>query len=118
VEQSCPPTTTVTVNETVYWSCTATLYWNPSVEPENFTVQELAVVPFQGVLFNITGYVTMDCPVVNVTGHETAGMTYSLWIFAIPMNCQYVHPTVLSQDQNFGATWNGGSSIQVLVREG
>lgn len=119
VEQTCPPTTNVTVDGAVYWSCDATLYWNDSLQgPAFFSVQQLATVSFQGILFNITGYNTAECPVVNVTGQEPSGATYSFLIYPTPLNCQFTQPTVLSPDYVFGATWNGGASIQVLVRDG
>lgn len=114
-EQTCPPTTTVKVNGTVYWSCSAILYWSANTSLM-FAVQQLATVSFQGVLFNISGQRTMDCPVVNVTGREPTAATYSLLIGAVPFDCQLTQPTVFSPDHDFGATWNGVDSIQVLVR--
>lgn len=62
-EQTCPPTTNRTIDGAVYLSCNATLYWSESLAPSAFfAVQHLATVSFERVLFNITGYNTMECP--------------------------------------------------------
>jgi len=67
-------------------------------------------------LFSIRGYNTMDCPVVNVTGVEPGGSSASFFIAPVPLNCQFATPTVFSPDHDFGATWGGGSPIEIFVR--
>ena len=116
-DQTCALSTNLTVNGTLYSSCNATLYWIEIPSPQTFfSIQHLATVSFQGVSFNITGYNTMECPVVNVSGKEAAGATYTFLIYPTPLNCQFTQATAFSPDLDFGATWTGGSSIQVLVR--
>jgi len=117
--ESCAPGPNVTFDGEVYASCNATLAWNTTYESfqQWYGVQSLANVSLRGVVFNVTGYNTMDCPVVNVTGHEPMGNTYSFLIYPIPDGCQFNTPTVLSPDHSFGATWTGGDSIQILVRD-
>jgi len=116
--QTCPTATNITFNGTAYTSCNATLYWSTSFESpqQMFAVQRLATVLFEGVSFNISGYNTVDCSVVDVTGREPTGATYSFLVYPVPVNCQFTEPTVFAPDNYFGATWTGGNWIQVLVR--
>lgn len=118
--QTCPGATTVTIGASTYWSCNATLDWSGV----GFVPAELASVSFQGVLFVVYGYNTMDCPVVNVTGNEATGATFAFLIYPSPVNCDMSQPTVFSPDGAVGATWDGGltgasggfGTIQLLVR--
>jgi hypothetical protein len=112
--QTCPANTTILVNTTTYWACIITIDWSSASAP--FVNTSHVYVAFHGVMFDVYGYNTIDCPVVNITGHETSGATFSFLIYPVPLNCQLTQPTVFSPDHDFGATWNGMSSVQLLVR--
>jgi hypothetical protein len=95
-----------------YWYCDARLNWtNYSYVPTEFVN-----LTFRGVVFKVSGYDTIDCPVVEVVGTESGGPHYSFLIYGTPMNCNITTPAVFSPDGLFGAGWSGGLSIRLLVR--
>lgn len=112
VTRNCSTTGATKLSSGSYWYCDVTLNWTGWLP----NVTELANVTFHGVLFNVSGYDTMECPVLQVTGYETGGPSYSFLIYATPLNCNYTHPTVLAPDGLFGASWNGEPVVQLLVR--
>jgi hypothetical protein len=73
-------------------------------------------VTFHGARCTVEGYDAAECSVVNVTGDEPPGAAHSLRICPSPLDRQVTEPTVLSPDAPFGATWSGGSAIELLVR--
>lgn len=114
--QTCSSLGTAEINGTEYAICTVSINWGfwglqyPRTSPIHLNVD--------GVLFNVYGYATIDCPVVNVTGQEPNGSSYSFLIYPTPLGCIFDRPTVFSADGEFGATWTGGSSLELLVRAG
>ncbi len=75
------------------------------------------IVDFQSVHFRLFIYDTVDCPVLNVSGTEPTGVSYSFVIYPIPFNCEMRRPTVISIDGTFGASWQGRSTtVSLLVR--
>jgi hypothetical protein len=111
--QTCPGNATIEINGTNYWTCNVTLNW-AGVRLFNTTPHIHAAL--HGVAFDVYGYPTMECPVVAVTGNETGGASFSLYIAPSPVNCTLMEPTVVSPDHDFGATWNWGASVELLVR--
>ena len=112
VAPPCVPSGSVSVNNTTYDSCTAALDWAGT----GTASQPLVRTTFNGVRFQVSGYNTADCSVVNVTGEESSGAAYSLLIYPAPFNCTFDQPTALFPDGAFGATWSGGATIQLLVK--
>ncbi len=110
----CPSSGLVSYNETEYSACNATLSWSQV----GFNQTRLVSATLDGAQFTVYGYDTMECPVVNVTGVEPSGASFHFLIAPTPMNCEFEHPLVLSPDHFVGAVWDGGSSIQLLVRVG
>jgi hypothetical protein len=112
-DPACGSTGSVSVNNTSYWACQATLDW---AAVDGTAPGVLLATTFHGVQFTVDGYNTADCSVVNVTGVEPSGATDSFLIAPAPIDCQVASPTVFSADSAFGASWSGGSSIELLVR--
>jgi hypothetical protein len=110
---SCPATTSVPGDGGTFASCAIPLSWG-LVGPAGST--PVVTTEFDGVSFYVYAYETIDCPVVNVTGHETGGATFSFLICPSPDNCQFAQPLVYSADHVFGAEWTGGSSVLLLAR--
>jgi len=115
--QPCPGSTTVQVGLTTYGECDAAIDWNSSAGGSPFGPTNVTTASLDGVVFDVYGY-GGDCAVVNVTGHEPGGRTFSFLIYPVPDGCTFVQTTVFSPDGDFGATWTGGTSIELLVRAG
>ncbi len=112
--QPIPPATTgtTTINATSY-------YWTNVTPPVTQLMQpccHMLNVSFEGVHFRVFIYGTMDCDVLNVTGTELGGPTYSFLIYPIPYNCQNWRPMVLAPDDVFGAIWYQTATVTLLVR--
>ncbi len=109
----CRPMGTVTENGSSYRTCTAVLNWSNVW----YSPKEIATTVFEGVFFDLHGYDARESLVVNVTGHESSNVTQSFLLYTwCGPGCSLPNVTVLSPDGNFGGTWNGGSSITLLVR--
>lgn len=109
-----PPESTGTtmINATSY-------YWTNVTPPITRLFQpccQALNVSFEGVHFRVSIYETMECNVLNVTGAEVGGPTYSFLIYPIPYNCQNWRPLVLSPDGVFGAVWYRTTTVTLLVR--
>jgi hypothetical protein len=112
----CPASSPVRFAGTSYVVCDAALNWSgvgpwPSPEQTHDTNASL-----DGVAFSVFGYATEDCAVVNITAVEPGGSAYSFLIYPTPENCNFVHPTTFSPDAELGASWTGGSIVELLVR--
>ncbi len=103
-----------TINGIAYYAMDVTApsndAWHPYAHQDN--------VSFEGVLFRVFSYDTADCPVLNVTGTEVTGATYSFLSYPVPLNCQMVRPMVLSPDGVFGAIWHQTATVTLLVKAG
>jgi hypothetical protein len=108
----CRPMGLVSENGTIYRSCEVGLDWTNVW----YTPKEIAQTFYQGILFNLAGYNTYGSPVVTVAGHEYTGLTYSFLIYTCPTACNQTNFTVLSEDRLFGAVWDGGPTMTLLVR--
>ncbi len=109
-----PPTSTgtMTVNGTSY-------YWTNVTPPVTKVFQpccQMLNVSFEGVHFRVFIYETMECDVLNVTGTESGGPTYSFLIYPTPLNCQNWRPMVLAPDGVFGAIWYQTATVTLLVK--
>lgn len=105
---------TTTIGGVAYYNGSVDVVTNPLFSP----VANQTTAEFQGVLFRFAIYETMKCParpVLNVTGTEPSGVTFSFLITPVPRNCAMQHPTVLSPDGAFGATWQGTSATVILL---
>jgi len=73
-------------------------------------------VRFHNVTFDLFGYETYDCPVVNVTGHEANGSAFDFLVAKSPLTCNggIQGPVKLSQDGDVGVSWSMGDSYAVL----
>ena len=109
----CRSVSTLTENDTPYSACILGVRLaDPSAPVESSDVEHLV---FQGMHFEIYGYDTFaGAPVVNVTGHEPSGETYSLQLACLI--CQSPGDSKLSPDRAFGAIWDGVTTLTVLVR--
>jgi hypothetical protein len=107
---ACPVNTPFEFNNTSYWGCGASIDWNSGSPPTN--------ISFHGVAFEFYGIDSIDCGQngVNVTGREVSGQTYTLIIFLSPSDCRPFDSTQFSPDMEFGAIYQGGSPISLLVR--
>jgi hypothetical protein len=106
------------LNDTDYRTCEITPDWSRG-GPSGFTPTEIAKTTFSGVFFDLYAYNTMNSPVVNVTGIELSGVTEFFLIAPCPEVCNQTNFTVISQDSDFGATWDiNGATISLLVRTG
>jgi len=107
---ACPVNTPFEFNNTPYWGCGASIDWSTGSAPTNLT--------FHGVSFALYGVSTMDCgpSTANVTGREPSGQSYTLFIFPSPSNCHFYNTTQFSSDSDFGAIYQGGSPVTLLVR--
>lgn len=114
--QPSPPATTgtTTINATSY-------YWTNVTPPVTRLMQpccQMLNVSFEGVHFRVFIYQTMECDVLNVTGTELGGPTYSFLVYPTPLNCQNWRPMVLAPDGVFGAIWYQTAMVRLLVRAG
>jgi hypothetical protein len=107
---ACPVSTPLEFNNTSYWGCGASIDWNRGSPPTN--------ISFHGVAFVFYGIDSIDCGQngVNVTGREASGQTYTLIIFLSPHSCYSFNSTQFSPDMEFGAIYQGGSPLTLLVR--
>jgi hypothetical protein len=110
----CIPGAGVTLNGVAFSTCGLVVHWNLFADGQ----QWLATASSQGILFNVSGYLTMDCPILNVTGREAGGRTYSLLVIPVPAGCRYIQPIVLSPDQAFGVVWNASEWVPLISEAG
>ena len=118
VAPQCPSNSaTVQINGTPYWCTTATLNWNDTAQGVKLNVT------FHNVLFQLDWYLTFQCSVVNVTGHESSGVNYTLFVtshctaFFYPGEPPpFPGPNFFSPDRVFGATWVSNSNMQLYVQ--
>ena len=94
-----------------YWT-----YVNAPVNDMGHPYAHQRYAQFEGVLFRVFIYDTMDCPVLNVTGTESGGLTYSFLIYPSPLSCELTRPTVFAPDGMFGASWNETTTVTLLVK--
>ena len=115
VMQEAPPpasTGTMTLNGTSYDWTNVT----PPVTDLFAPCCRMLNVSFEGVLFRLFIYATMECSVLNVTGTELGGSTYSFLVYPIPANCRNWRPLVLAPDGVFGAIWYQTATVTLLVK--
>ena len=103
----------MTVNGTVYYWTNVTVPVNEAFQPCCHQMN----VSFEGVRFRLFIYGTMECDVLNVTGTELGGSTYSFLFYASPMDCRMSRPMVFAPDASFGAICYQTSTVTLLVRE-
>jgi len=111
----CPMTTTAVYNNSLYWTCSAEIHFAPiSSDPSNHVTH--TYVKSHNVSFDLFGYETYDCPVVNVSGHEANGSMFSFLIAKSPLTCNggIQGPVKLSPDGDVGGSWAMGDSYVIL----
>lgn len=111
---ACPAQGTVELNGTMYVDCQIAISW----EGVGFRQVVLAQVSLASALFVVSGYNTMDCPVLNITGTEPSGNAFQFYAAPIPSDCAAAMPPVFSPDHTVGAIWHQWWVIQLLVRSG
>lgn len=109
----CSPTPSVVENGSIYRTCVVSLDWNNVW----YSPKEIASTNFEGVYFVLYGYNTYESPVVNITGQVHSGTTQSILVTTwCGPDCSPPNVTLLSSDGAFGTSWDGGSTITLLVR--
>ncbi|HTP53817.1 MAG TPA: hypothetical protein VML94_02485 [Thermoplasmata archaeon] len=109
----CPSTTPTSIGGVPYSYCDLRVPHFAGFG-ENLSRVPHATGELDGVSYDAVGYYTMDCPVVRISGNDSAGAPYVLYLASVPSNCRDSPAPVFVLDGAFGATWSGSSSIVTL----
>jgi hypothetical protein len=114
---ACPASTAVEFNNTSYWGCGTSIDWNSGTAPRGGPTAPLSLT-FHGVAFVVTGSYSIDCgpSTLNVTGTEASSQSHSLIVVPTPYDCHFSNSPIFSPDAEFGAIYQGGSPVTLLVR--